>query len=435
MAGAWVRYMARCSFLLQQGHAVSDVAYFYGQEAPITGLFGDRPVGDVPSGYAFDFVGADALANAFSVDHGDLTTKSGMRYRVLYLGGSSRMMTLPVLRRIGDLVEQGAVLVGKRPVGSPSLADDPAQFEVLAQALFGHDAAPRRRGLGTIYPSGNLAEAFAALKLTPDFGYEKPQADTRLLYLHRRLADGDLYFVSNRSDRPETLAATFRTTGYAPEIWDAVTGAVSQANFRAHDDSTQVSLALPAYGSAFVVFRKKDMQPSVTIGRAVAATLLTVRGPWRIAFQPLRGAPPVAVQRDLHSWSEDTNSGIRYFSGTATYTTSFDLPATAFAHGAPLTLDLGKVRELASVTLNGKDLGTVWTPPFRVDIGKAARPGRNVLQIKVANLWVNRLIGDAQPDARVKYTFTTIPTYRADAPLRESGLLGPVVVQWSITAP
>ena len=138
--------------------------------------------------------------------------------------------------------------------------------------------------------------------------------------------------------------------------------------------------------------------------------------------------------RDLHSFSDDSDPGVRYFSGTATYTARFDLPASAFANGTRLVLDLGKVRELAGVTLNGKALGTLWTSPFRVDITQAARPGRNALRIAVANLWVNRLIGDAQPDAKTKYTFTVIPTYRPDAPLRESGLMGPVTVQRMIGA-
>ncbi len=431
-AGAWVRYMARCSFLLQQGRAVADVAYFYGQEAPITGLFGDKPVDDMRAGHAFDFISADALTNELSVDRGDLKTKSGMRYRVLYLGGSSRFMTLSALRRIHALVGQGAVLVGARPSASPSLADDPAEFEALAQALFGTDTIPRHYGKGTIYPAGALAEAFVALNLQPDFEYAKPEPDSRLLYLHRRLADGDLYFVSNRMDRAETFTARFRTGGYAPEIWDAVSGSISKPSFRQAAGRTQVSLALPPYGSAFVVFRRKSRMPSAAVSPPATATLLKLTGPWLVAFQPKRGAPAAILQRDLKSWSGSTNPGVKYFSGTATYTATFDLPRATFANAAWLTLDLGKVRELAGVTVNGKPLGTVWTPPFRIDITKAARPGRNLLQIKVANLWVNRLIGDAQPGAKAKYTFTVIPTYRADAPLRESGLLGPVIIQRTV---
>jgi hypothetical protein len=118
---------------------------------------------------------------------------------------------------------------------------------------------------------------------------------------------------------------------------------------------------------------------------------------------------------------------VKYFSGAGTYTTSFTLPKQR--RGTKLVLDLGDVRELAEVRLNNKLLGTVWASPFKLDITKAARAGRNMLSVKVVNLWVNRLIGDAQLDAKRKYTFTVIPTYRADAPLRKSGLLGPVTIQ------
>ena len=424
-AGAWVKYIARCSFLLQQGRAVADVAYFYGQEAPVTGVFGDHSVDDVPAGYAFDFVNADALQNQLSVSDGELATQSGQRYRVLYLGGTSRRMTLGVLQRIAALVDQGAVLVGQRPVASPSLGDDPSAFEALAAKLFGEGPSPHAFGKGVVYPSGTLTEAFRAIGLAPDFTYAKPQADTRLLFAHRRLADGELYFVSNRLDRAERVSATFRTMGYRPEIWDAVTGAVMKADYRGVDGATEVSLSLPANGSVFVVFRSK------AAARAPEArtekTLLNLPGPWRIAFQPGRGAPASIVQKTLRPWSE--LPGTRYFSGTAVYTSTFDLPPKALSRGAKLMLELGDVRELADVSVNGKPLGTVWTPPFRVDATGAVHPGRNVLSVKVANLWVNRLIGDAQPGAKARFTFTVIPTYRPDAPLRVSGLIGPVTLR------
>jgi hypothetical protein len=149
-----------------------------------------------------------------------------------------------------------------------------------------------------------------------------------------------------------------------------------------------------------------------------------LNGPWHITFQPGRGVGAPVTQSSLSSWSESPDPGVKYFSGTATYRTRFVLPALT----GRLTLDLGDVRDVAQVSLNGKTLGTAWTPPFSIDLTNA-KPGTNELTIKVANLWVNRLIGDAQPGGRKKYSFTTIPTYRADAPLRPSGLLGPVMIR------
>jgi hypothetical protein len=428
-AKPWISYLARCSWLLQQGHFVADIAYFYGQEAPLTGLYGLTRVSDVPQGYAFDFVDEDALEHRLSVDRGALVTPSGMRYRVLYLGGSSRFMTLNVLRRLRDLVAQGAILVGKRPETSPSEGDDPTEFAKLADELFGTANDERDYGQGKVFASGSLAAAFAVLKLPPDFAY--PEADGEVLYSHRRLDDGELYFVDNRQQQAQEIAATFRVAGYAPEIWDLVTGETKPAAFKTQDGHTTVPLALAPNGTAFVVFRKRTQASSRTLPSPVVTTLEMLKGPWTVAFQPHRGAPARTTFRRLQSWSDSTIDGIKYFSGTSTYTKAFELPA--LKRGRRLILDLGQVWELARVTLNGKPIGIVWTKPFRLDVTKAVRTGRNLLKIEVTNLWVNRLIGDAQPGARRKYTFTTIPTYLPDAPLRESGLLGPAQILQAAT--
>jgi len=419
-AKGWVSYIARCSHLLQQGRAVADVAYFYGEEAPITGLFGDAPVSDVPRGHGFDFVNADALLHLLSVDHGDLVTPSGMRYRLLYLGGSSRFMTLPVLRRVRELVTSGAMVVGQRPDSSPSLADDPAQFQTLADEVFGRNEQERSPGQGRVFPS--LADAFTALKLPPDFDYQA--ADAQVLAIHRHLPDREIYFLTNRRDRAETIQAAFRVQGLRPELWDPVTGDVRGVAAQESGGLSRITLTLPAYASTFVVFSHaaaSARRPDTVIARQ------TLEGPWTVSFQPDRGAPEQPVQLAAGSWSDNSDDRIRYFSGTATYSKSFDLPKNGPGHR--LMLDLGDAREVADVWLNGKWLGSRWTAPFRLDATAAAKAGSNRLTIKVANLWVNRLIGDAQPGTARKYSFMAIPTYGPGAPLRASGLLGPVTLE------
>ncbi len=421
-AKAWVSYIARCSHLLQQGQAVADVAYFYGEEAPITGLFGDAPVSDVPRGHGFDFVNADALLHLLSVDHGDLVTPSGARYRLLYLGGSSRFMTLPVLQRVNELVTAGATVVGKRPESSPSLADDPAQFQTLADAVFGRVEQGRSVGQGRVF--GSMTDAFAALKLSPDFDYQAGQADAEILAIHRHLSAREIYFLTNRRDRAETIQAAFRVQGLKPELWDPVTGDVRGVAIEESGGLSRIGLTLPAYGSTFVVFGHAAA-PARGSDAVIARQVL--EGPWTVSFQPGRGAPEQSVPLAAGSWSDNADDRIRYFSGTAAYSKSFDLPKGWSGHR--LALDLGDAREVADVWLNGKWLGSRWTAPFRLDATAAAKPGRNRLTIKIANLWVNRLIGDAQPGAMQKYSFTAIPTYGADAPLRASGLLGPVSIE------
>ena len=424
-AGPWIRYLSRCSYLLQQGHYAADVAYFYGQTAPITGIFGNRRI-DVPRGYGFDFVDENALLNQLSVRDGQLVSRSGMRYRLLYLGGTSRWMTLRVLRRIDTLVREGATVVGRRPEGTPSLRDDALQFRTLAQRLFGPPgtATVRVLGRGRIFTSGSLRDALRALGLQPEFDDSSARGDTRVRATGRVLDRGELFFVSNRQNRRVRLTGSFRVTGYAPELWNPVTGAVQPVSYRIANGRTRVPLRLGPYGSTFVVFRKPAKTASVRLPGASVRRLMTLHGPWRLAFQAGRGAPATIVMPHLASWSVSRLTGVKYFSGTATYTRTWRLPEQP--PGARVVLDLGQVRELAQVRVNGREAGIVWTPPFRLDITRYVHPGQNTLSIAVTNLWVNRLIGDQQPDVARKYTFTTIPTYEPDAPLRSSGLLGPV---------
>jgi hypothetical protein len=175
----------------------------------------------------------------------------------------------------------------------------------------------------------------------------------------------------------------------------------------------------------FVVFRKPPSPPSRTSPRQVE-TRIALDGTWEVSFQPGRGAPAKITLDKLISWSESADSGVKYFSGTADYTRSVDAPADWFKPGARLWLDLGDVKNLAEVLVNGKRLGIVWKTPFRVDVTDALKPGVNAVEVKVTNLWVNRLIGDQQPNVTRKYTYTTMPFYRANSPLLPSGLLGPV---------
>jgi hypothetical protein len=154
--------------------------------------------------------------------------------------------------------------------------------------------------------------------------------------------------------------------------------------------------------------------------------LTNVSGAWDVAFQPNRGAPPRVNLPALASLHENADAGVKYFSGTATYTKTIDASADWFKSGGKLWLDLGDVKNIAEVRVNGKAFGVLWKAPFRVDVTSALKPGSNVLELKVTNLWVNRLIGDQQPSATSKYTYTAVQFYRADSPLLPSGLIGPV---------
>lgn len=420
-AGPWVSYISRTSHLLQQGKFGADVLYFYGEEAPLTALYREQITPDAPAGYGFDFANADVVLNRIEVDGGDLVTATGMRYRVLYLGGTSRYMTLPVLRRIHELVGEGATVVGDRPAASPSLADDPQQFARIADELW--SGAPAMKG--KVIVGRDINAALGALGLPRDFDYRKPQSDSDIMFLHRRLADGEVYFLTNRKPRNETIEANFRVTGKRPEIWRAQSGRREPVAYRIENGRTSVSLRFAPHEAYFVVFREPTSSNSATLAEPAVTTLTTLAGDWAVTFQPGRGGPASPRKLAAGSWAGDADPAVRYFSGTASYSRMLTIPPAWTSGAGRLVLDLGDVRELAEVLVNDRSLGVVWHPPYRVDITDAVRRGSNRIEIRVTNLWVNRLIGDAQPGAQ-KVTFTVFQPYQPDAPLRPSGLLGPV---------
>jgi hypothetical protein len=274
----------------------------------------------------------------------------------------------------------------------------------------------------------SLAQVLQAKKIAPDFTYSKPQADTEMLFVHRRLADGEIYWVNNRKDRVEEVEATFRVEGKEAELWHPETGKTEPANYAIANGRTTVLLRLNSNEAVFVVFRKPATAQSRTLPRQVETRIATLDGAWEVSFQPERGAPAKLTFDKLMSWSESAVPGVKYFSGTANYTQTLTAPSEWFKSGARLWLDLGDVKNLAEVVVNGQSLGIVWKKPFRVDVTEALRPGANAVEIKVTNLWVNRLIGDQQPNVTRKYTYTTMTIYRADSPLLPSGLLGPAQI-------
>jgi hypothetical protein len=423
-----VTYLARSSYLLQQGRFVADVLYYYGDDSNITALFGEKPP-DLPAGYNFDYANSDVVLNRLAVRGGRLTTATGMAYRLLVLDASAASMPLPVLRKLRDLVRAGAVVAGQKPAASPRLIDDPAEFSAVVDELWGTGQAIRTVGAGKVYgASTSAAAALTAEGVAPDFEHTKPLADTALVFVHRTVPDGEIYWVNNRQNREESLDVTFRATGKAPEIWRPDTGAIEPAAYRIEGGRTVVPLRFDAQDALFVVFRKAAAAPSRAAPAPLVSPVGTIDGPWTVTFQAGRGAPATAMFPTLMSWSDHTDAGVKYFSGTATYTKTVDAPAAWFSGGGQVWLDLGGVKNIAQVTVNGKALATLWKPPFRVNATGALRAGGNTVEIAVTNLWVNRVIGDQQADAAQKYTYTPMPFYRANSRLLPSGLLGPVRV-------
>ena len=301
----------------------------------------------------------------------------------------------------------------------------------------------RKFGKGRVVWGQTAGEVLLSDGVLPDAEFqiknEKPEPDTPGIdWIHRRDGPMDIYFVCNRHDLPRMLEATFRVSGRRPEFWDPVTGTCRDAGaYTQTGKRTSVPFSLPPYGSTFVVFRKEipAAQNGTLQSNGPRLTKISdITGPWDVAFDPRLGGPGKVVFDTLEDWSQRPEQGIRHFSGTAVYGKAFDLPAEASTQlhaGKKLHLDLGEVRELAEVKLNGKNLGVVWCPPWRVEIGDAVLEKDNRVEIEVVNLWPNRIIGDAALPPEKRLTRTNIRAFKADSPLMPSGLLGPVCLQAS----
>ena len=410
MADAWVGYLARSSELLQQGRFVADIAWFYGEDDNITAIY-HPGLSPVPDGFGFDFMNADAMKSLLDVKDGKLISGNGAEYRILILDTPARRMTLPTLRKLAELVDKGATVVGHKPLETPSLADDTGEFRQLVDSLW---------STGLIFPS--FEAAADALSLTKDA--EFPGAGS-LAFVHRKLPEADIYFVANLSDEPAATTARFRVTGKAPQIWRADDRSIREASYAITGNVTEVPLVLAPRDALFVVFENMAVTSSRLVGQPVRRPILEVKGPWTIEFPPAVGEPARIESEALASWTEHTRSEITYFSGTATYTTTFLAPPDMDG-SERLILDLGSVKNLARVSLNGQPLGVAWKAPFEVDMTGALSEGQNFLSVEVANLWPNRFIGDKQPGAPSEGVFGTRDTFAADSPLMSSGLLGPV---------
>ncbi len=428
-AKAWIDYLSRSCYMLQQGKYVADVAWYYGEDNNITVLFSKLRGGDlppIPEGYSYDFVNADALVNLLSVKDGQLVTPSGMSYKILALDPNSQYMTLSVLRKIKKMVSEGAIVTGPKPIKTPSLVDNTAEFDALVKELWGNESGVNPVGKGKVYANTPLLQVLANQNIAADFTYTKPRSDSQLFFVHRRVDNTDIYWVNNRTDRVEDLTGTFRTSGKIAEVWHPETGKIDQASFTIEKETTKVPLHLEANDAVFVVFRNKTNETSRVVNKPTETKLAEVSGPWNVSFQAKRGAPAQATFESLTPWNENQDKGIKYFSGTGTYTKTIQASVDWLKAGTEVWIDLGRVQNLAEVVVNGKSMGIVWKPPFRVDITEALHSGENKLEIKVTNLWVNRLTGDRQPDAKEKITYTITSPYRADTPLKPSGLMGPV---------
>lgn len=417
------RYINRCQFLLQQGLFVADACYYYGDHVPNFAQHKRTDPARVLPGYDYDVITEEVLLTRASVRDGRIVLPDGMSYRVLVLRDHTAI-SLPVLRKVQELVAAGATVVGPQPTAAMSLQDSDAEVQEIAAALW---------DTGPVVADRTAREVLLAAGVQPDFEFCGGEEDTDLDFIHRRDGQADIYFVANRNPRVETVRCTFRVAGRAPELWDAVSGSRRlAAAYTTADGRTSLPLQFAPCGSWFVVFREPaEAHPATAeTNTPCYATLGELGGPWQVSFDSAWGGPGSVEFPTLVSWPERDEPGIRFYAGTAVYRKTFELPShgPAAADRQPLWLDLGDVRELAEVNVNGQACGIVWSPPFRVLLDDAVRPGTNQLEIKVVNFWPNRIIGDDGLPPEQRLTRTNIRKLTKETELMPSGLFGPVTL-------
>jgi hypothetical protein len=489
----WFDYLSRCSAVLQHGEVVSD---FCTLEYPEDG------------GDALSYT----LFQECTVDDGKVVTPTGRKYSLLVLPPDSTDMLPEVAAKLKSLVADGAVILGPKPNASPSLGDFPkcdADVSSIADELWGDTSQAKTHEhdfqKGKVYSGLPIAACLTAIRLEPDVTIQSP-ATNQIVSIHRRDGDADIYFLANLDTHPMSVHASFRVSGKVPEFWHPVEGTQETAgSWKENAGRTEVPFDLGPNESLFVIFRRAignsdfvvsgqtaaesnahlfssldghlHLQSAVagwyelaySSGRVQPVEIPTLpaaqelSGSWEVHFQKNVGAPDSVTLDQLRSWTDNSDPGVRYFSGSAVYSKDFDLSADFAKPNQRVILDLGDVDDLASVNVNGHDLGVIWLAPFKVDVTDAVKAGSNHLEITVTNTWRNRLIGDEQQPGDVKwgppaiynrkspegrplvafpdwlvdgkprpstgrYTFSTWNYFDAKSPLVKSGLLGPVTV-------
>ncbi|MCC4211521.1 glycosyl hydrolase [Leeuwenhoekiella parthenopeia] len=422
----WIDYERRAQVMLQQGLYVADIAYFIGEDAPkMTGVTDP----ELPKGYSFDYINAEVLLRDATVKDGRITLPDGMSYRILVLPNRETMRP-QLLEKIKELVSQGAVIMGNPPVKSPSLenygsADE--RVQQLAQELWGNtantDNAPISFGKGSVFKRGDLARALQQINTPQDV---ELSGDVPVLWTHRTLPDHEIYFLTNQSDSTQTFTASFRVSDLKPQFWDLVTGnARYLTQFTQEEGRTQVQLTLAPAESGFIVFSNEELAAIQSQSNAPVQDILSLTNPWNVEFKNEKIGIDTRIEMDsLVDWTQLEQDDLRYFSGTATYTQTFELDS--LPQSGSIFLSLEKAEVFANIKVNDIFIGGLWTAPWELDITDALKAGTNRLEIEVTNLWVNQLIGDSRLEAADKKTWTLNNPYSTANKLMPSGLQGPV---------
>lgn len=480
-AHAFLTWNSRLSFMLSQGLFVGDVCFYYGDNVPNQVPLKHAHEG-LGKGYDYDVCNSEVILERMTTRDGKIVLPDGMSYEVLVLPDRTGI-TLEVLEKLKKLVKGGATIIGPKPITSVGLRGnkkDDEKIQRIADEMWGKGEAGAGKtpyGKGFVYSNTPIREVLLEKGVRPDFTYESNHPEALIDYIHRKTEDADIYYVVNRNERPEYFHASFRVDSKAPELWNPIYGEISDCRvYSVTDGKVSVPMFLEPFGSMLVVFRKNTgihyesislndenlfpglpesklssipfsstkngellfFQPGVyslttSTGETKEISVyppgtIEIDTPWNVSFSTEWGGPEEITMDELVLWNEHEDSGIRHYSGTAIYTNTFNLSADLYKNKR-VYLDLGEMYNLADVFINGEPAGTWWQPPFMADITNLLENGNNKLDLRIVNLWPNRIIGDANLPEEERYTRTNVIKFNKDYPLRPSGLKGPVTLK------
>lgn len=443
-SGAFIDYMHRTQSVVQEGEFVADVLYYYGDHVPNVFPYKHAdPAGAMP-GFDYD-VTDETIFLQLRVEDGEIIVPGGVRYRILVLP-DHKVLSMAVLVKVEALLQNGATIIGFKPEKLVSLVGGTAtqnKFNELVDKIWGDEAQEKGE---KEYANGSVAWGMTAREyllskdIPVDFDILESDSKTDFGYIHYTVGESDVYFVTNQTTDRQLITARFRISGKQPELWNALTGEIREANaFSQKEGLTTVPLTLEPYGAIMVVFNTEisdSKNGGATRNFPVFETLKEISGEWTVYFNPEWGGPGTVTFPELMDWSQHSEEGIKHYSGSAIYHKTFNIDFDPHQN-KQYYLQLGSVKDvgIAEVKINGQDKGIVWTSPFRVEITEELQKGENTLEIRVVNSWYNRVAGDQTFPDKKQYTSTNIDLkhdYRGrpleTISLESSGLLGPVTV-------
>lgn len=431
------KYLTRISYLLRQGSPANDVALYLPEEDGFTNFTptslemaaaGGRGILNrlvspcippiLDAGHNFDFIDDGLLAS-----HGKISDRAlsfgDSHYKIIVMPNVTRI-PLAALKKLDEFANRGGILlaVGNVPSQAPGYLATDADHQAirdLSARMFKNAGAK-----GVVLASEAELSAVLKAKLQPDVVFSQPQPN--LGFVHRHTPAGEVYFLTNTSNQTLTETPVFRATGLQPEWWNPVTGRATPAKIAARTDGgTAVAITLPPYGAQFLVFTKRNLRAPAATTVAGAASAATAVAPldlskdWDVSFKNSSAEPDPAPQHftTLVSWTE--NPATKFFSGVATYEKQVEVSAPMLRTGLTQRLDFGTgeaatvaggnqgfranfqppVGDAAVVYVNGQRAGSLWCPPYSVDVTGLLKPGANRIQVQVANRAVNYMADTA----------------------------------------